>query len=87
MNVYHKDHEQTIPPCAVETRVDFSATVIADECESDPKSYFLPRAFMSHNQEVRALMRPPIWSALPLFGSGTNNRMRVPAVMPRTGDT
>lgn len=42
---------------------------------------------MSHHQEVRALMRPPIWSALPLLGSGTNNRMRVPAVMPRTGDT
>lgn len=51
------------------------------------KPYFLPRAFMSHNQEVRALMRPPIWSALPLLGSGTNTRMRVPAVMPRTGDT
>lgn len=32
-------------------------------------------------------MRPPIWSAQPLLGSGTNNRMRVPAVMPRTGDT
>lgn len=53
----------------------------------DKKPYFLARAFMSQNQEVRVLMRPPIWSALPLFGSGTKTRMRVPAVMPRTGDT
>lgn len=42
---------------------------------------------MSQNQEVRVLMRPPIWSALPLFGSGTKTRIRVPAVMPKTGDT
>lgn len=49
--------------------------------------YFLASAFMSHNQEVRVLMRPPIWSALPLFGSGTKSRIRAPAVMPKTGDT
>lgn len=42
---------------------------------------------MSQSQEVRALMCPPIWSALPLFGSGTKSRMRVPAVIPKTGDT
>lgn len=42
---------------------------------------------MSQTQEVRVLMRPPIWSALPLFGSGTKTRIRVPAVIPKTGDT
>ena len=41
---------------------------------------------MSQHQEVRVLMRP-IWSALPLFGSGTKTRIRVPAVIPKTGDT
>lgn len=50
-------------------------------------AYFLASAFMSQNQEVRVLMRPPIWSALPLFGSGTKTKIRVPAVMPKTGDT
>lgn len=53
----------------------------------DGKPYFLASAFMSQNQEVRVLMRPPIWSALPLFGSGTKTRIRVPAVIPKTGDT
>lgn len=53
----------------------------------DGRPYFLARAFMSQNQEVRLLMRPPTWSALPLFGSGTKTRMRVPAVIPKTGDT
>lgn len=42
---------------------------------------------MSQSQEVRVLMRPPLWSALPLFGSDTKSRMRVPAVRPKTGDT
>lgn len=42
---------------------------------------------MSQNQEVRVLMRPAIWSALPLLGSGTKSRIRVPAVIPKTGDT
>lgn len=41
---------------------------------------------MSQHQEVRVLMRT-IWSALPLFGSGTKTRIRVPAVIPKTGDT
>lgn len=41
---------------------------------------------MSHSHEVLVLMRP-IWSALPLFGSGTKSRIRVPAVIPKTGDT
>lgn len=50
-------------------------------------SYFLASAFMSQNQEVRLLMRPPTWSALPLFGSGTKTRISVPAVIPKTGDT
>ncbi|TNN64723.1 hypothetical protein EYF80_025029 [Liparis tanakae] len=38
------------------------------------------------SQEVRFFTRP-IWSALPLFGSGTKNRIRVPAVIPKTGET
>lgn len=53
----------------------------------DGRSYFLASAFMSQNQEVRLLMRPPTWSALPLFGSGTKTRISVPAVIPKTGDT
>lgn len=53
----------------------------------DGRAYFLARAFMSQNQEVRLLMRPPTWSALPLFGSGTKTRISVPAVIPKTGDT
>lgn len=55
--------------------------------EAEHRPYFLARAFMSQNQEVRVLMRPPNWSALPLFGSGTKTRIRVPAVIPKTGDT
>lgn len=50
------------------------------------KPYFLASAFMSQSQEVRVLMRP-IWSAMPRFGSGTKTRIRVPAVIPKTGDT
>ena len=51
------------------------------------KPHFLASVFMSQTQEVRVLMRPPIWSALPLFGSGTKTRIRVPAVIPKIGDT
>ena len=49
----------------------------------DSRPYFLASAFMSQSQEVRVLMYP-IWS---LFGSGTKSRMRVPAMIPKAGDT
>lgn len=42
---------------------------------------------MSQSQEVRVFIRPAIWSALPLFGSGTKMRIRVPAVNPNIGET
>lgn len=42
---------------------------------------------MSLSHEVRAFSCPPSCSAFPLLAAGTNIKMSVPVIIPRSGDT